>query len=1153
MKGKQIYIGKNPAYFADHEVSGEYVEIENDTYYKISNNDAMRPFFMSIVSDSNHWMFLSSNGGITAGRKDSDMALFPYYTDDKITESAEVTGSKTLVQVHLSDRTILWEPFSENQKGVYNTRRNLYKNKFGNKIIFEEVNLDLGLIFRYQWNSSNEYGFVRKSTFVNNSDEEVQLTLLDGIQNILPYGISTALQNSRSNLVDAYKKNELEAKIGLGIYALSAIIVDKSEPSEALKSTIAWSLGLEDCSYLISSRQISSFRKGLPIEQEVDIKAEKSAYFVHAELKLEGKKEKSWLIVANVNQGPSDVAHISNLLGTEKDLIQEIHADIDLGTKNLKELTAAADGFQASADELRTTRHFANVMFNIMRGGIFDNNYQIEAQDFKTYLANANKEVFKRNESLLKQLSEVFSLSQLQALTLENKDSDFKRLCIEYMPLKFSRRHGDPSRPWNKFSINTKSEEDGSKVLDYEGNWRDIFQNWEALAHSYPEFMESMIFKFLNASTFDGYNPYRVTKGGFDWEVIEPEDPFSFIGYWGDHQIVYLLKFLEFSEDYYPNKLASYFNDDVFVYANVPYKIKGYSDILKNPKDTIVFDDKLDHILHIRNKELGADGLLLLNQNKEICKVNFIEKLLATALAKCSNFIPEAGIWLNTQRPEWNDANNALVGNGVSMVTLFYLRRFLNFIKKLTEKSTFEEVAISKELLIFFREINATLVGSAGLLSGKISDKDRKTIVDDLGKAGGTFRNTIYQEGFSGKKNMLGKSELLAFFDLMTNYLDHSIKANRRTDNLYHSYNLMSVENDKEISISYLTEMLEGQVAVLASDSISAKEALRVLDALKKSRLYRKDQSSYILYPNKQLSRFVDKNNIPSDRIKKSELALQLMKDGNIKIVEQDIQGTYHFNGSFNNANSLKDALAKLPEQYQLLVAKDKQLLLDIFEEIFDHKSFTGRSGTFFGYEGLGSIYWHMVSKLLLAAQECCLKAIENNESSDVVIGLKNHYYEINEGIGVHKSPKLYGAFPTDPYSHTPAGKGAQQPGMTGQVKEDILSRFGELGIGVQEGKLSFNPRLLTKAEFFKQASRLNYFDINRNENELKLPENSFAFTYCQIPIIYELSKQSGLEIFYNNGTSAKFKESELDESLSKQIFERQDTVKLIKVAINSL
>ena len=35
------------------------------------------------------------------------------------------------------------------------------------------------------------------------------------------------------------------------------------------------------------------------------------------------------------------------------------------------------------------------------------------------------------------------------------------------------------------------------------------------------EFIEGMIHKFLNATTFDGYNPYRVTKDGFDWETIE--------------------------------------------------------------------------------------------------------------------------------------------------------------------------------------------------------------------------------------------------------------------------------------------------------------------------------------------------------------------------------------------------------------------------------------------------------------------------------------------------------------------------------------------------------------------------------------------------------------------------------------------------------
>ncbi|MCK7481714.1 MAG: hypothetical protein M0C28_34500 [Candidatus Moduliflexus flocculans] len=49
---------------------------------------------------------------------------------------------------------------------------------------------------------------------------------------------------------------------------------------------------------------------------------------------------------------------------------------------------------------------------------------------------------------------------------------------------------------------------------------------------------------------------------------------------------------------------------------------------------------------------------------------NLAEKLLTLLLAKLVNFVPEGGIWMNTQRPEWNDANNALVGKGLSVVTL---------------------------------------------------------------------------------------------------------------------------------------------------------------------------------------------------------------------------------------------------------------------------------------------------------------------------------------------------------------------------------------------------------------------------------------------------------------------------------------------------
>jgi hypothetical protein len=1135
------------------EVKLESISIDNEAYFKISNSDKMRPFFMSIVSDSNHWMFISSNGGLTAGRKNSEFALFPYYTDDKITESADITGNKSIFKVYKDNEEFMWEPLAIRSLGNYSTTQNLYKNRYGNKIIFEEINHDLELTFRYQWSSSNKYGFVKKSKLINTSNQSVKVRVLDGIQNILPASIGSDIQNQASNLVDAYKRNELEESTGLGIFALSAILVDKAEASEALKANVVWSLGLEKPKYLVSSLQLKYFISGLDIKQETDIKAEKGAYFVSTELELSAETEKEWMMVANVNQDHSDIALLSKQIKEDKNLSKKVNEDINLGTKRLVELNAASDAIQVTADSLRDTRHFSNTLFNIMRGGIFDDGYRIEKWDFKNYLANANKKVARTSESTIDKLPEVFTLSEIQKIAYSSDDKNFRRHCLEYMPLKFSRRHGDPSRPWNKFSINTRSEVDGSKILDYEGNWRDIFQNWEALAHSYPEFIESMIHKFLNATTFDGYNPYRVTKGGFDWEIIEPDDPWSYIGYWGDHQIIYLLKFLEFINNHKPGKLESFFSKDLFVYANVPYKIKPYEDLLKNPKDTIVFDETLDHKIHEEREQLGADGALLRDENRFIIKANFIEKILATSLAKLSNFIPEGGIWMNTQRPEWNDANNALVGNGVSMVTLYYLRRFFNFFEELLANTTINDVEVSNEIFDFFNRVLETFENNQNLLSGSINDTDKKVILDSLGKAGSDYRTHVYNHAFSGRKSNLSISKLKDFITISKSFLEHSIKANKRSDNLYHAYNLMTVNKNNSVSISYLSEMLEGQVAVLSSRYLNSKEALEVLNALKASKLFRADQYSYLLYPNKELKGFLDRNTISEDAVFSSKLLQELLKDGNVQIIEKDVNGEYHFNGNFKNADDVSEALENLSEsKYKTLVESDTTKVLQAFEDVFNHKAFTGRSGTFYGYEGLGSIYWHMVSKLLLAVQECCMKAVNEGENEVVIGHLLEHFYEINEGIGVHKSPELYGAFPTDPYSHTPGGKGAQQPGMTGQVKEDILSRFGELGVFVAEGKLFFNPSLLRKEEFFKDPSMFDYVDINNNRKSIQMIEGSLGFTYCQVPIIYQISDNDSLEIYFKDGESKIIESLIVDDSISNQIFMRTGKVTKIVASINS-
>lgn len=1132
-------------------VTLSFEEFGEEQFLKISHSDKIRPFFMSVVSDSDHWMFISSNGGLTAGRKNSEFSLFPYYTDDKINEFADITGSKTIIQVRHGDDTFVWEPFSSRSCHGGPVQRNLYKSIYGNKIIFEELLTELKLTFRYGWSSSNEFGFVKTSTIINEGTEHFEISLLDGIQNIMPYGVSSDLQRASSNLVDAYKRSELDKKSGLGIFALSAIIVDKAEPSEALKANIVWSTGLVNPKFLMSSGQLDKFRSGEIIFEETDIKGEKGAYFANFNIQLGAGDLKKWHIVADVNKNHSQIVKLMDDILSGHVSEEKIVEDIQSGTHNLISLVAASDGLQNTNDRLQDCRSYSNVLFNIMRGGIFDNNYSIDTTDFLSHLEKSNYEVFVKYKDFLNNDNKQWDYKQLIEKVKKTNDVDLIRLSIEYLPLKFSRRHGDPSRPWNKFSINLRDENSGNKILDYEGNWRDIFQNWEALAYSFPEYIDGMIFKFLNASTFDGYNPYRISKDGFDWETIEPDDPWSYIGYWGDHQIIYLLKFLEIIDKFKPGVLQSYFDQDLFVYACVPYLIKPYEDIVVNPKDTIDFDHSWDLKIRERRIKNGSDGAVWRDNDDSIYHVNLIEKLLATLLAKMSNFIPEGGIWLNTQRPEWNDANNALVGNGVSMVTLYYIRRFLVFLNDAFAKTDLEYIKLSNELIEFYHSIRETLEENLFLIHSKIKDSDRKKILDKLGIAASEYRSHIYKSGFWGKKRSASLEGLRRFVKTSLQFIDHTIEVNERNDGLFHAYNLMTYHNEG-VSLSYLDEMLEGQVAVLSSGKLNARQSLKVLDAMKSSSLFRPDQYSYILYPNKELPGFLQKNNISEKDVASSRILQFLIDNNNTAIIEKDVKGNYHFNGNFKNANDLKRELQGLDlEDFKDIMAQEQTIVLEMFENVFNHKSFTGRSGTFYGYEGLGSIYWHMVSKLLLAVQESSVKAINNLEDPKLIGKLLDHYYEIQAGIGVHKSPELYGAFPTDPYSHTPMHRGAQQPGMTGQVKEDILCRWGELGIEIIRGKVRFNPSLLRKSEFLQTPQKVDIIQLDDTKIALTIGENQLLFTYCQVPVIYELGEKTSLEISYFDGLKSIQNGDMLGKEDSQSLFYREGKIQLIKVTID--
>ena len=69
-------MGSNKINLNENLIKGKEVLINNENFYKISNVNKMRPFFMSIVSAYDHWLFISSTGALSAGRKNSDNALF---------------------------------------------------------------------------------------------------------------------------------------------------------------------------------------------------------------------------------------------------------------------------------------------------------------------------------------------------------------------------------------------------------------------------------------------------------------------------------------------------------------------------------------------------------------------------------------------------------------------------------------------------------------------------------------------------------------------------------------------------------------------------------------------------------------------------------------------------------------------------------------------------------------------------------------------------------------------------------------------------------------------------------------------------------------------------------------------------------------------
>ena len=1090
--------------------------------YRILDTHLMEPFLLTVVSPEEHWMYISSRGGLTAGRVNAQHSLFPYRTDDLLHAVDAFSGPWTGIRVGNE----LWEPFTG--RAGAQERRHLAKSVLGDRIVFESHHEGLGLVARAWWTFSNEHGFVRTVALEASGEHACKVQVLDALRDLQVGGASLPVMQSMSCLVNAYTRSERVGSTSVATFSMETALSDRAEPAESLRATTVFGVGTGAST--LDPLAVESFVRGAA-PKSTRRATGRAGQFAYA---LEGQVGQSqtltWALVADVHRTQTQVSALASRVDGIS--LSQLRAEADVASEAMVDLLAQTDGHQCSGDPVLDIHHASNTLFNNMRGGIPVKAEQVPWGDFVEFLGQRNQPVAQKHAGWLESRSTDSWCTRTDLLGEAQSQDDLQllRLTYEYLPFWFGRRHGDPSRPWNVFNIRVRHE-DGSRRLAYEGNWRDIFQNWEALGLSHPGWLDHFILKFVNATTLDGFNPYRITREGIDWEVPEPDNAWSNIGYWGDHQITYLSRLLELSASINPERTREWLSLPMFSFADVPYVLKSHRELVANPRQSIVFDWEQHKSSETRRQKLGSDGRLV-HDGDDLLQVTFLEKLLIPVLSKMSTLIPGGGIWMCTQRPEWNDANNALAGYGLSMVTASYLHRHVKLLQTLLQDA---EIGKMRSVVWSWCE-SLGEVFSADPQDATHDPIARRVALDALGKAFEIYRSRMRTEHAVQSIDYKSVIELLKN---MESWLASTIRAGRREDGTYDGYNLVRFPKG-QAEVSRLPLMLEGQVAVLSSGVLDACASATLLEELFDSALYRADHDTFLLYPIKSIGDFLSKGQVD---VQNSDLLQQLVEADNHQLVVQDHAGVIRFAPDLVNQRGVMEVLNQLAQdgRWKKLVEQDYEQVVNLYQSVFDHHAFTGRSGGMYGYEGIGCTYWHMVAKLLVAAGEC----VQDAQDAPIKVQERLHglYHHIRDGLGFRRTPHQFGAYPIDAYSHTPGDRGAQQPGMTGQVKEELLTRRMELGVQFCHGEIHFNPILMRSQEWktMQRSSELLPHDLSPGE---------VLFQLCGVPVIYAQGESTKIEVQTVEGVT-EVSGSVLSKEWAAHLFARDGVIKFLQISHN--
>lgn len=751
-------------------------KLVNDSFV-IENFDKKAPFTSFLpglagVEGIPIWSFYVNRGqGVTSlGIHHKDNAIMEFFPANVAYENTTTKGFRTLVRANGE----YFEPFFT--ANVKNVKRDFYIKSNSFKIEETDLNNSLKTTVEYFILPNENVGAItRRVKFENIGDTNLDLEILDGMAKIIPYGIKGSDYVRMANLFRSFNKmNNFENKIPVFTIGLSG------EDSDQVTQIFGGNFYL---SYVNGELTAPVYDPTAVFSEDTSLITpinfiEGGLDFINNYKQVSTNKICCCLTPIKTTLSPSKVITVDTLVGyTESD-----------------------EFINQKAKEINPT--YLNKKL--------DEANQITVDLTKEVEINTADKVF---DSYIKQCYLDNFLRGGYPFVF-NKDTDPKVVHL------FSRKHGDPERDYNFFSIAGEFYSQGN------GNFRDVNQNRRNDCLLHPEVGDFNIKTFFSLLGADAYNPLVVkgstftlkdkaglesliknrvkTKGEvvqklcsknftpgqvvngmyhqgvelncdyntFLGELLELTtqniESFTDSAYWSDHW-VYNLDLIEDYLRVFPDKLENLvFSNNTYRYFQTEYTVKPrsqkyylYNGSVRQFNPTYLDNDKLNSgvIKDKSNWQKTANG--------EIYQTNLFEKLVSLIANKFSLLDPYGlGIEMESGRPGWNDSMNGLpsfFGSGTGET--IELKRVLKFVKETCETVQTNEQAIPVELFEFIKGIEK-------VLNENLTDFD---YWDKIATIREDYREKV-RITFSGETATINTSELLTLVNKMLAKLENSIQ-----------------------------------------------------------------------------------------------------------------------------------------------------------------------------------------------------------------------------------------------------------------------------------------------------------------------------------------------------------------------------------------